>query len=300
MTKKFQSLLAMLLIISPSMVHSAKEPLRLKATSTWQIDYAEDRCRLARRFGEVETAVYIFLDRYGPGEGFRLTTAGKPMKTSLLKDDAEVTFGPSESEQTVAFNNGTSGDLPALHFAGRIRIAPPSDEEKAAIAKLDKNDIWIDLLPISEERQKAVRYLQIGKPLRQSVILETGSMKAPLAALDACVDDLMGHWGIDVEKHKKLTRPAIPTNSPGEWIKSSDYPSNMLVSGQPAIIEFRLSVGADGIATQCHIQATTRPKEFDDAVCKSVMRRARFYPALDSEGRPLASFYRNTVHFQIP
>lgn len=74
----------------------------------------------------------------------------------------------------------------------------------------------------------------------------------------------------------------------------------MLMQGQPAIVEFRLSVGADGAPLSCHIQSTTRPKEFDEAVCGSLMKRARFSPALDAEAKPMTSYYRNTVRFQIP
>jgi hypothetical protein len=74
----------------------------------------------------------------------------------------------------------------------------------------------------------------------------------------------------------------------------------MLGIGQPAIVEFRLSIGADGVPLACHIQETTRPKEFDNAVCKSLMRRARFEPALDATGTAITSYYRNTVRFQIP
>jgi hypothetical protein len=74
----------------------------------------------------------------------------------------------------------------------------------------------------------------------------------------------------------------------------------MLSAGQPAIVEFRLSVSADGVPTSCHIQLTTRPKEFDAAVCDSLMRRARFTPALDAEGKPLISYYLNTVKFALP
>jgi hypothetical protein len=29
------------------------------------------------------------------------------------------------------------------------------------------------------------------------------------------------------------------------------------------------------------------------------MRRARFSPALDAQGQPLASYYQNNVHFRI-
>jgi outer membrane biosynthesis protein TonB len=131
-------------------------------------------------------------------------------------------------------------------------------------------------------------------------MLETGSMRRPLAALDTCIDNLLISWGVDVEKHKTLSKQVKPLQSPDKWIVSSDYPENMLSAGQPALVNFRLSIGPDGLPTACHIQAATRPKEFDNAVCKSVMRRARFSPALDATGQPLVSYYQSNVYFRLP
>lgn len=151
--------------------------------------------------------------------------------------------------------------------------------------------------PISAEREAAVRYLLIGKPLRIPVLLETGSLKKPFATLAECADAMVGSWGVDAEKHKSLSRTVQPSNYPGDWLDTADYPSKMLEARQPALVNFRLIVGKDGVATACHIQSTTRPKEFDDTVCKAVMRRARFEPALDAEGQPILSYYRNVVRF---
>jgi outer membrane biosynthesis protein TonB len=70
-----------------------------------------------------------------------------------------------------------------------------------------------------------------------------------------------------------------------------------LNAGQGAIVNFRLLVDAAGSVTGCFIQQTTRLKEFDDAVCKSISRRAKFDPALDKDGKPILSYYNNTVRF---
>lgn len=300
MKDKIYFSVALIGLFTSTVSHAAQPPLQLKPSSVWQVDYATDYCRLARQFGEGDERVYAFFDRYGPGEYFRLTVAGKPIRTSVEKADAAVQFGPDEKEQQLYFFKGDLDKLPALVFTSGARVAPPSDVEFLAIEKREDKDEWIDLTPISDARYKAIKYLTIGKPLRRAVILETGSMRGAFAAMDKCTDNLLAQWGIDTSKHKTLSRKATPKQSPGRWVVSSDYPMNMLSAGQPAIVEFRLSVGADGIPTACHIQSTTRPKEFDDAVCKSVMRRASFDPALDAEGNPLASYYRNTVRFQIP
>lgn len=300
MHKKILPVIAMIATASQASAQSAKDPLVLKPVSSWHVDYADDRCRLGREFGEGEQQTYLFLDRYGPGEYFRLLLAGKEVRSISDKTEATVQFGPTEKEQQLHFFRGNLAKLPALVFTTQARIAPPSDADVLAIKNKNKGDDWIDLELISAERQKAVKYLSFDKPLRRQITLQTGSMRAPLVALDKCIDNLMTTWGIDVEKHRTLSRALTPQQSPGKWVVSQDYPLNMLSAGQPALVEFRLSVGADGVPTACHIQSTTRPKEFDEAVCKSVMRRARFDPALDAMGKPLASYYRNTVRFQIP
>ena len=299
MSHKTLGILAMIAVTAPLFGQSAKGPLILKPSSAWHVDYAEDRCRLARQFGEGDELVFAMFDRYGPGEYFRLMLAGKPVKTSLEKADATVQFGPTEKEQRLYFLNGNLEKRPALIFVGDARVAPLTDADLRAVEKPGKDHTWVEPEPISEARYKAIRYLTVGKPLRRAVTLETGSMRAAFGAMDKCIDNLLSSWGIDTDKHKTLSRNVTPKQSPGRWVVSSDYPSDMLAAGQPAIVEFRLSVSMEGIPTSCHIQSTTRPKEFDDAVCQSVMRRARFDPALDAEGKPLASYYRNRVLFQI-
>lgn len=300
MAKPLLSLLSVLTLSTPAVnpAHAA-EPLKLKATSAWNVDYAEERCQLARRFGEGDQVVFLFMDLYGPSEYFRLTVAGKLLKIGSTRGEAAVQFGPGEQEQQLAFLNGNLGKEPAFVFSSSSRIAPPSEAETLAI-KNRPGDEWVDVQPISEERKKAVQYLRIGRPLRKPLMLETGSMRAPMAALDKCIETLLASWGVDVQKHKQLRQQATPVQSPEKWVVSSDYPIKMLSESQPALVSFRLNIGTDGVPTACYIQATTRPKEFDDAVCKSVMKRARFTPALDAEGKPLASYYQNYVYFRIP
>jgi Gram-negative bacterial TonB protein C-terminal len=300
MTKNSKSILVLMaaLLVLPIPAQAKKEPITLKATSKWNVNYAEDRCRLARQFGDGDQAVVLFFDRFGPGDSFRLTFGGKPVKIFSPQNDVSLKFGPDEQEQTVPFFQGVlKGNMPALFGKSQMKVfAPIPEDEKLR----EQADVWLNTVstPIDPVRLSAIRYLSITKPLRQPLLLSTGSMRAPFAALNECINELITHWGIDIEKHKTLTRFATPLKSPGEWILSSDYPLKMLDEGQPSIVEFRLDVGIDGKPTGCHIQLTTRPKEFDSAVCNALMRRARFLPALDTDGQPLPSYWQSTVRFQ--
>ena len=291
--------LAAMLSAAPVTVN-AKEPLRLAPSSKWLVNYAEDSCRMARSFGEGDQRVMLIADRYEPGEILRIALYGKPATAS---EDGEVRlrFGPAEATQKVAFYPATIGDkTPGIVLRPGVRIAPLTKEEEKAEAAARKDDNFVyAVADIGPAREAAVTFIEVLGRVRTPFILETGSLGPPLAALRKCTDELLDHWGIDVAKHTGLTRRATPKGNPAHWMTSDDYPPTMRNLGKLAIVQFRLNIDAKGDPTACHIQQSTRPQAFDDAVCKAIMRNARFEPALDAEGAPLASYWINTVVFQI-
>lgn len=121
-----------------------------------------------------------------------------------------------------------------------------------------------------------------------------------MADLRRCMNELLTHWGIDVERHKSLTRKLVPTDSPGSWLNSRDYPTDLLRDGAQGLVNFRLSVDEKGKVSGCHIQRSTRPEGFDRAVCDALTRRARFEPALDADGNPVNSYFIGSVNFVMP
>ncbi|WP_083734249.1 energy transducer TonB [Sphingopyxis sp. KK2] len=291
--------LAPLLVAVPSLA-AAKAPVELAPATPWNVHYADDYCRLARIFGTDKQKVTLSLEQDSPGASFRMTLAGSMFGAQNAKGDASITFG-AMAEQKIMFFPGTVGadkdGQPAWIFGDSVRLKPYSAAEVAA-AKENGYSTTFDT-PITEADEAAVTSLLVGRPLRNPVRLKTGPMKAAFTAMRSCTDELLSHWGIDVARHRELSRWVMPVTEPGKWLKSSDYPRDMLAKSQPGIVRFRLSVGPDGLPTACHIQRSTNSKGFDDAVCKGVMRRARFEPALDKDGNPLASYYVNSVRFQF-
>ncbi len=276
-----------------------RQPVSLEPGSNWTVDYADDSCRLLRQFGTKEDTVVLIFNRFAPGDQFQLTVAGKPVALKRATRPASIRFGPTEAEQEHGFAPGIMGDgKSALVFAGQMRIAPLTEGEREKMENSEKGAFILP--PISDERKAAVTELTIGRPLSRPVILKLGAMDKPLAALSACQDELMTHWGIDVEKHRHLSALARPDGNPGRWVNANDYPRGMIARGKEAIVHFRMSVDEKGDATACYIQQSTRPKAFDDVVCRSLMKRAKFQPARDQNGKPIASYYRNTARFMIP
>lgn len=282
-------------------VAASREPLRLKPSSKWNIHYADDSCRMARSFGEDNQKVTLLADRFAPGDALRLIFVGKPVSTHLNEGTVWIRFGPTEGEQEVEFYPAAMADkTPSLVVRGIVRIAPDSPEDLAAKeAAIKAGQYNFNRPEITPEQEAAVTFIEVKRAIRRPFILETGSLGAPLAALEKCTDELLDHWGIDVAKHAALSRWVTPKSNPGDWMKSHDYPSEMEMKGKRAIVQFRLNVDVAGKPTACHIQQSTRPKAFDDAVCKAILRNAEFEPALDAEGSPVASYWLNTVNFHM-
>ena len=279
---------------------ATKEPLVLKPLTQWVVNYSDDSCRMFRQFGSDGDKVSLVIDRFGPGDGFNLILVGSPFKYDGVNQETSVQFGPQEQVQNASFFPGNFGKgVPALIQRGSLSIGKLTDVE-AKQAEQNAADGKPEPIIFGPEREAAVTYILIGKPLRQPVRLETGPMHKPLAALNTCIVNLLTSWGVDVEKHKTLSKIVTPIGSPGNWIKSDDYPTEALLSGGQAIVQMRLSVDEMGKPTACHIQQTTRGKGFDDAVCGALMRRAKFNPALDADGKPVASYWRRSVVFVIP
>lgn len=287
-------------LASPGMA-AAKEPLRLKPSSKWNVHYADDSCRMGRSFGEGDQMVVLLVDRYQPGDWMRISFVGKPAHTRLNEGKIGLRFGPAEAEQELEFYPGTVANrTPTLIIRGSLRIAPRSLEEIAAFKALpEAGQFQFQSGEITREQEAAVTYIEVKRSIRQPFILETGSLGPPLAALEKCTEELLGHWGVDVAKHAALSRKAKPKGNPGEWVTSRDYPSEMWMMGKRAIVQFRLNIDATGKPSACNIQQSTRPKAFDDAVCKALMRNAKFEPALDADGSPIASYWLNSVTFHM-
>jgi len=292
------------LILAATLVSSGnakpREVRQLAPSSQWVVNWAEQSCSLARVFGDGDRKVTVFFDQFEPGDDFSLTMVGKSIgEVAGSPVGATLQFGPSEAQDDVTAVGATTKDSPALILQGTQRLAPPTEAEKTARKKYRGDGRQYELAPVGPARERAVTWLRLNKVLRYDLQLETGPMDAPLAALRDCSWDMVKSWGLDVEQQKHLSAKAYPTVPAGEWFSDNDYPPEMQRNGSQAIVNFRILVDADGRVSSCVIQTSTRPKAFDDVVCAKVMKRARFHAALGADGKPVPSFWRQTVNFRL-
>lgn len=95
-------------------------------------------------------------------------------------------------------------------------------------------------------------------------------------------------------------RDPTPRLPPANWVSSFDYPSVALRSQLSGRAAFRLVVDRYGFPRECVITETSGHQVLDDATCKTVMRRASFYPARDAEGNATTGSYAQAVRWMVP
>lgn len=91
-----------------------------------------------------------------------------------------------------------------------------------------------------------------------------------------------------------------PTNNPGQWVGSDDYPPSALREGAEGVTRFKLNISKTGNVTRCSIVKSSGHTDLNSATCLNVYQRAEFSPATDESGRAIAGPYELSVRWQLP
>jgi protein TonB len=95
-------------------------------------------------------------------------------------------------------------------------------------------------------------------------------------------------------------RAVSPISNPSDWFTEDDYPASALREEVQGTVGFRLTIDAAGNPTACAITATSGSDALDQATCSLLLTRARFNPALDRKGKPIASSWSNRFKWVLP
>ena len=265
--------------------------------SAWVLNYGEDKCRLSRVYGDVEHQTAVIFDQFEPGVTVTATIAGDALRR-YARGKIDFRLVPVWTE---AFSfEPTQADLegfgPALVM--NLPIATLQPGEGARPVGMTPYDA--DGLPgFAVDFAASVDGLELSRG-GDSLVVELPELPAALGALNACMQDFVGYWGLDVEAHRGMTRRAEPINLQEIAEEIMDrYPSAALHHGEQATIHVRIIVDADGSIEDCAIDDITTSKYLDSAACDAFGDRAMFAPAEDAAGDPMRSYYTTRVVYSL-
>ena len=87
--------------------------------------------------------------------------------------------------------------------------------------------------------------------------------------------------------------------NPTAWITARDYPYARTAQ-EEGVTRFQLIISSEGKIAQCQIVNSSGFKDLDGLTCTLMTERGQFRPALDQNGTPIWSIFRNQVVWQAP
>ena len=96
---------------------------------------------------------------------------------------------------------------------------------------------------------------------------------------------------------RAAAEPLAPLQS---LIAPEDYPASALAEREQGRPSFRLAVAADGRVVGCVILTSTGSSALDSTTCQLLRARARFTPARDPSGNPVADEYFGQLAWRLP
>lgn len=282
------SISATLLYSTPSF---AQENIaHLEPSSNWQVDYGEESCSLRRTFGSENASVHLEIMQQVPGAYFQVTIASTSYDIS--GSDALFRFEPDETPLVPHYLRlGATGDLAVLRYTDSLQRNVP-DQPAAPIDWTDEE---------RNERERLITALAIDHGFQRDMILQTGEMHAPMEALRACMSDLYGSWGVNLEAHATLSRPVQQKHAEQvlqRLLRMAPPDVFSAPSSLPPVI--RLIVGADGRVARCRVHFAPWDEGLSEKVCETVTRHSRYDPALDAAGQPIVSYDALVLQFHAP
>ena len=263
-----------------------------RPTGGWTADYGDDYCRLIRTFSDGTDEVSLALERTQPGAPVRLVLVGDGIRTFRGADQIGYSLLPAGSSAKVRYVRSVTADGKQYLNFDPFTLVPVAFTPGAPPPLYDR----------SAERQAArgVTGIALGEGLTTPVRFETESLGEPIAAMQACADDLLTVWELDPDKHRTMTAAAILNPRSDGVLPQGTIPFGDFGKLGGGANEVRLMIGADGKPTSCIIRSPSLSQTINNKICSLAMDRATFQPAKDANGEAMASYWMGSPLFLSP
>lgn len=266
------------------------EVVEIAPSSPWNVNYADEKCRLQRLFEHEGKPYALVIEQNAPQPGFGLIIAGPELgrfrKAKALDLTLRSDLPPASRDR---FQVGTLGDYGPAVIMASVSIADPQ-ADRPAQRPLRSAGVNLDAA-------EKIERIMLGSG-KHSVSLETGNMKAVFEALNACTTSLLVEWGLDVEQHKAYLPARFLNELQIAKRLQQAYPAGALAQGGEAIFRLRAIVEPDGQMSDCALLLAASAGTFNSTACR-IMKDAQFEPARDAQGQPFRSYYTTNITYRI-
>lgn len=97
-----------------------------------------------------------------------------------------------------------------------------------------------------------------------------------------------------------LARGPVARGSKSAWMADAEYPSAALRAEEQGAVTVKLAIDERGEVSACEVVRSSGSRALDTETCRTVKRRARYTPAVGTDGRAMASVDQHTVRWALP
>lgn len=281
------------LVLSPT-AQAQDDAAVFRPSSAWAADYGDDYCRLVRSFSDGKDEVTVMLQRVQPGADTQVMLIGDAIKPFRGAEELGWRFLPTDGERKSRYGRGEVQGQPYFRIENVMLtpFAPPAPGTPPGPPRYDR--------AAEQAATKALTGILVSTGVTKPVRIETGSLGAPIGALQACTDDLVKSWGLDAEKHKAMSMPAMMNPAPDGVLPQGTIPFTEFAKFAGGANQVRVMLDTAGKPTSCTIFSPTLEKGLNDRICQLVMQKASFTPAKDASGQPMATYWMGSPMFLGP
>jgi len=227
----------------------------------WVVDYSQTACTLGRRVDGDDTPIIAFNASLGAEPGELVVVDAGPELEQRLDGEIQVRLddGPS---------NTIRGKQDVRNGRSIISFSPMPEDFLARVA--------------------GARQLSLGNGHETLIVLPMPNANGAVEQLSRCNDDLLQSWGVDVAARRALSRKPRARNF--DWAFA-------IMPRRDTNLVFVANVSARGVPLDCRVVVSSQNPRMDQELCTRMRGSARFEPALDGGGHPIAAQYVTRVRW---
>lgn len=262
-------------LLIAAMPAQAETPTPLIPAGKWQVSYEESLCVLSRDYAVGDKRITFGIRPWPMAEWMEIVLLQPGHGAGSQSGKATVTLEPG--------GNAISGQYTQYFLA--------KDQGRLATIKIPTTALGAlaDATSIS-----------IAVGAQKPVVLGLVKMQSALHALSTCSDDLLRSWHIDPDERSRVATPPQGLPSAGDWISFSDYPPDALAGRRQGTVVIVWTIGTDGRVADCRVVQSSGDTSLDAGACPPLIKRARYKPALDKDGNPIAVHSTRRVVWRLP
>lgn len=139
------------------------------------------------------------------------------------------------------------------------------------------------------------RVVDVPLPLPPTVPLDTSdTVPLPLPLPN------VGNDAVPVPQPPSKATAAAAKSGRAGWITTEDYPAAAIRAEAQGIVAISVAIDANGRVADCTVTRSSGNAQLDEATCRLYTRRARFTPARDDAGNPVAGTAVDRISWRLP